>query len=200
MEQKIIKLRNTFGTTPLDINEIEGLIPSHITTQSELNEWEQTNILKAELWLNKTMPNNEEILNIEFIKKLHHKMFSDTWHWAGKFRKSNKNIGIDWHLISVQLKYLLDDVKFQLPHKTYSMDEIATRFHHRLVFIHPFANGNGRLSRLITDHFLIAQDHERFTWGQNNFNNSNDTRKTYITALRLADKQDYSLLLKFVKM
>lgn len=192
-------LRNILGTTPIDPNEAEELIPIHITTQAELNEWEQTNIIDAQLWLSNKQPKSSEILDQNFMRKLHKKMFGKTWNWAGKFRKTDKNIGIIWHTIPVQLKHLLEDVNFQILHKTYVLDEIATRFHHRLVFIHPFINGNGRWSRLITDTFLLSHKQKPFSWGKINFKNTDDARKQYIAALKLADKRDYSLLFDFMR-
>lgn len=192
-------LRDIFGTTPIDPNEMDDLIPTHITTQAELNEWEQTNITDAQLWLNNRQFKLDEVLSQVFIKKLHQKMFDNTWRWAGKFRKTNKNIGVDWYAIPVQLKQLFEDVAFQVLHNAYSLDEVAARFHHRLVFVHPFVNGNGRLSRLMTDSFLLSNKQKIFSWGMTNLTNENSLRKQYITALKTADKQDYSLLIDFVR-
>jgi len=188
-----------YGSTPLDLNEIEELIPIHISTQAELNRWEQANILEVEEWLNKHKFNNKDILEFDFIKEMHFKMFNKTWKWAGKFRKTNKNIGSDWPLIAIHLKQLLDDVHYQLSHKTYIVDEIAARFHHRLVSIHLFPNGNGRHSRLMTDLLLRAENVERFSWGQNSLNEIVLSRRNYIEALRKADQHHYQLLLDFVR-
>lgn len=192
-------LRDIFGATPIDPNEIDGLIPEHITTQEELNEWEQANIVEAQLWLNNKQLITEEVLGQVFIKKLHQKMFGKTWRWAGKFRKTDKNIGCDWYTIPVSLEQLFDDVNFQLLHNTYVVDEIAVRFHHRLVAIHPFANGNGRLSRFITDLFLVSCKQKMFSWGMVSSEDEASIRKRYIRALKAADAHDYSLLLGFVK-
>lgn len=192
-------LRNTFGTTLLDPNEIDGLLPEHITTQNELNEWEQSNILEAKLWLNNKRITTQEILGQLFIRNLHRKMFGKTWGWAGEFRKSNKNIGCEWFVVSTSLKQLFDDIFFQILHETYSLDEIATRFHHRVVYIHPFPNGNGRLARIVTDLLLVSHKHKAFSWGKNSPHSKEDIRKQYITALKAADKSDYSLLINFVR-
>lgn len=190
------------GATPLDLDEANGLIPQHITTQGQLNEWEQANILEAEKWINRQRQLNQlEILTVDFIKKLHQIMFNKTWSWAGKFRQTNKNIGVDWVFIAIELKVLLDDVNYQLKNNVYSVNELATRFHHRLVSIHPFSNGNGRHARMMTDIVLLSQDHPRFSWGSKakNFTDSSDVRQKYIKALRLADEMDYTLILEFVK-
>lgn len=192
-------LRNIFGTTPIDPDEMDSLIPTHIINQNELNEWEQTNITSAQLWINNKKLKPNDILNEIFVKKLHTKMFDKTWKWAGKFRKSNKNIGVDWHTIPIQLRQLLNDVSYQAKYDTYHIDEIAARFHHRLVFIHPFVNGNGRFSRLITDSFLLSHEQKTFSWGMASLKEEDALRKQYINALKAADKHDYSLLLKFIR-
>ena len=127
-------------------------------------------------------------------------MFGKVWKWAGKFRRTNKNIGADWTKTPVELKMLLDDVRFWIENKTYAIDEIAYRFHHRLVWIHLFPNGNGRHARMMAD-ILLSQvfDTEAFTWGNGNLMDAGKTRKQYIEALRAADKHDYTLLKKFVR-
>jgi len=188
------------GATPLDPDEARGLIPKHITTQGQLNEWEHVNILEAEKWISRQSFKLAEVTTTEFIKKLHQRMFDKTWSWAGQFRKSNKNIGVDWFSISVDLKLLIDDTRYQLENKVYPMDELVTRFHHRLVGIHPFANGNGRHGRLMADIVLLSQGFPRFSWGRGkNLVKSSPVREQYITALRAADGRDYALLLDFVR-
>jgi Fic-DOC domain mobile mystery protein B len=186
----------SYGATPLDPNETEGLIPKFITTQYELNEREQENILQAERWAFSRKKSN--ILTLEFIKQLHKKMFDHTWRWAGEFRRSNKNIGIDWPLISVELTQLLLDVEYQLKNSIYPSREIALRFHHKLVSIHCFPNGNGRHARIMTDILLTSQGFKRFSWGNDKANTSEDIRKNYIMALRAADNHDYTKLINFL--
>tara|TARA_R110000868_G_scaffold158036_4_gene385886 strand:+ start:51805 stop:52407 length:603 start_codon:yes stop_codon:yes gene_type:complete len=188
------------GATPLDPDEVEGLIPQHMTIQAQLNEWEQDNILQAEQWLISRIIRLELLLTEKFMKTLHKKMFSDTWKWAGQFRKSNKNIGVEWQQIPTQLKLLLDDVRFQIKHESFELDEIAARFHHRFVAIHPFVNGNGRHSRLATDMLLIkVLALPRFSWGRESLVNASQTRELYIASLRSADKGDYAQLLGFIR-
>jgi len=188
------------GATPLDPDEIEGLIPKHITTQGQLNEWEQLNILEAEKWVTRKRFNHINILTVHFIKDIHFKMFNKTWHWAGQFRQSNKNIGIDWPTISQAIKLLLDDSLYQLENQIFPLDELAARFHHKLVSIHPFPNGNGRHARMMTDILLLSCNHERFTWGSSaDLIDKSVTRDNYISALRAADRYDYSALFTFVR-
>jgi Fic-DOC domain mobile mystery protein B len=189
------------GATPLDGDELASLSPGHITTQGELNEWEQLNIVQGESWARKQ---RKEILNEGFLRQLHKQMFGETWKWAGKFRKSDKNIGVDWLKISVELKNLLDDTHFQIEHASYSPDEIAIRFHHRLVAIHPFPNGNGRHARLMADLLIERLGKPRFTWGSRSMNSgnlldANETRQHYISALQAADCRDIAPLLAFAR-
>jgi len=187
------------GATPLDPDEMEDLKIKTITTRGELDRWEQQNIGEAMDWL-ESRKNKSEILNVDFVKKLHDKMLNKVWAWAGNFRKTDKNIGVDKYRIGVELKILLDDTKYWIDNDTYEPDEIAARFHHRLVKIHCFPNGNGRHSRLITDTLLSdVLNKEPFTWGNGNLSIEGDIRDTYINALRSADNNDYGPLIKFVR-
>ena len=186
------------GATPIDPDEVKGLILTHITTRGELDRWEQDNIAEALAWLDKTKP--KDILNGKFIRKLHHRMFHNVWSWAGEFRLTNKNIGVTWWRVPVDVKSLCDDVIWRVDHHQASPDLLAIQFHHRLVSIHPFPNGNGRHARLIADLFLenILQT-PRFSWGGKDLSKVSDARKKYILALCAADKNDYDQLLEFAR-
>lgn len=186
------------GATPLDPNEVSGLIPSHITNREELDRWEQDNINEALGWIEKRKP--RDILHEEFIRQLHRKMFCHVWRWAGKFRQSEKNLGVPFYKISIELKTLCDDVPYWIEHKTFAHDEIAAWFHHRLVCIHPFANGNGRHARLITDILLEnVLNRPSFTWGQAKLAQKGQDRTQYIESLVAADRGDCQSLLEFVR-
>lgn len=188
------------GATPLDPDEANGLLAGHITTQNQLNEWEQMNILAAEKWLSRQAFKITNVAQMDFIKKLHQRMFGNTWSWAGEFRRSNKNIGVDWLVIATELKILLDDLIYQLENNSFKMDELVARFHHRLVVIHPFLNGNGRHARMMADIVLLSQGFQRFTWGSaNSLASSSSIRANYIGALRAADQKDYAPLIRFVR-
>lgn len=188
------------GATPLDQNENAGLIPQHITKQAQLNEWEQRNILEAEKWIIGKQFSLKKVATREFICNLHRRMFGNTWKWAGKFRQSNKNIGVDWLMVPMELKNLCDDLMFQIEKNAFDTDETAMRFHHRLVLVHLFANGNGRHARLMTDIILLSQDCERFSWSDHqSMTSPHVIRKNYIEALRAADRGDYQLLKMFLK-
>lgn len=185
------------GTTPLDPDEAAGLIPAHITTLGQLNEWELANIVEGERWA--FARKRKDLLSSRFARLLHKRMFGNTWRWAGSFRLTEKNIGVDPVQIAPELKKLCDDMTYQIAHGTHARDEAAARFHHRLTWIHPFANGNGRFSRTMTDLLLVQNGASRFSWGAGNIALESDVRRGYIDALRAADGRDYSLLLAFVR-
>jgi len=184
------------ASTPLTEEEREDLIPSYIALRPELNEAEQANLLEAEEW---AFARKRDVLDERFLTRLHKRMFGRVWRWAGKFRKTERNIGIDAYRITVELRQLLDDCRYWIEHGTYEPDEIAARFHHRLVLIHPFPNGNGRHARIATDLLLVSMGRPRFTWGRVNLVDPGETRQRYVDALRAADHHDIGPLLEFVR-
>jgi Fic-DOC domain mobile mystery protein B len=160
----MIKFIYPEGATPVTQDDLFNLIPEHIHTQNDLNAWEQMNILQAEI--EGPSKKHGALLSQEFMKALHLQMFNRTWKWAGKYRQHQTNIGCPWQEIPTRLKILCDDITYQLEARTYPIDELVARFHHRLVFIHPFPNGNGRFSRLMADFLLSDLGEERFAWGE----------------------------------
>ena len=191
----------TVHQTTLDEDEKEGLLIKSITTRQELDEFEQQNIEKAIDWSMRKKFKISKILSEKFVCKLHRKMFDQTWSWAGEFRKTNKNIGVDKYRIGVELGQLLSDCKYWIENDTFSPDEIAIRLKHRLVKIHPFTNGNGRHSRLFAD-ILIEHGFNKpiFTWGSNKNESQDEIRNQYLKALFKADKEDYRPLIEFARM
>jgi Fic-DOC domain mobile mystery protein B len=186
------------GATPLDPNETSGLRLSHVSTRAELDRWEQDNITSGETWA--FARRRADILSDGFIRRLHQRMFGTVWRWAGRFRTSDKNIGGPWWRIPADLRNLCDDVAVWIGSGSYHPDEIAARFHHRLVSIHAFPNGNGRHARSMTDLLLVQRlERSRFTWGSGNLADPGECRKRYIEALRSADGHDYGPLLEFVR-
>jgi len=154
------------SATPIDPDEAKGLIPSHLTLQRELNEYEESNILEATEWL--------------------------------LARRTDKNIGVSWFEIPVRLRQMLGDVRAQIEHQAYSSVEIAARYHHRLVAIHVFPNGNGRHGRLMADLLLTELADQRFEWGRGSLLAANELRARYIAALQAADAGDCQPLLDFL--
>ena len=188
------------GQTPLDEDEMEGLLIPSIATRAELDEFEQQNIEQAMQWTLGRSLKPGVIFTEDFIRTVHKRMYGDVWAWAGSFRKTNKNIGVDKWQIPSDLKYLLDDAKYWHENNTYPPDEIAVRFKHRIVSIHCFANGNGRHSRLMAD-IIIEKIYKLpvFSWGAANLSSEGDTRTAYLKAVKSADKGDYSWLLAFAR-
>jgi len=188
------------GQTPVDEDEKEGLLIETISTRNELDEFEQLNIEEAVQWVLGKNFKASAIFTEKFICDLHRLMYGHVWKWAGEFRKSNKNLGVDKHQIPLQLKMLCDDALFWIQNKTYPNDEIAIRFKHRLVSIHCFPNGNGRHSRLMADIIIDKIFNENaFTWGAGNLTKPGQARTAYLKAIKQADSGNYKPLLEFAR-
>ena len=186
------------GQTPLDPEDLEGIKHPHVMTRGELDQLEQANIEEGLRWL--ARQRSSDLLSDDFARKLHRKLFGEVWSWAGTYRQTEKNIGINPLQIAAQLRTLLDDARFWAEHGAYPPVEAAVRFHHRLVVIHPFANGNGRFSRIMADAYLEdVLEADPIDWGGGyDLQAMNERREQYIAALRAADAGDYSLLFEFV--
>jgi Fic-DOC domain mobile mystery protein B len=183
--------------TPLEPDEREGLLQTWITYRRELNEAEQANVAAGAAWARRQR--RLDILTDAFVKKLHRRMFGAVWDWAGEYRRTERNIGIDPIRIPVEVRMVLDDVRYWIENRTYPPDEIAVRLHHHLTVIHPFPNGNGRLARLMADLLAVRLGREPFTWGRVSLTDAGETRARYIAALRVADKHDIGPLLEFAR-
>jgi len=186
------------GATPIDPDEMAGLRFKHVSTRGELDQLEQASITQGLEWLEKLK--SPDVLTEGFICELHEQLFGSVWSWAGSFRKTEKNIGIDPIQITIQLRQLMDDVSYWIAYETYPPKELAARFHHKLVYIHPFPNGNGRHARIMADAALTKLLGESaIDWtGGYRLESMNERRDEYIAALRAADGHDFSELLKFV--
>jgi Fic-DOC domain mobile mystery protein B len=188
------------GQTPLDEDEKEDLLIQSIATRGELDEFEQQNIEDTIQWSLTRRFKSEQILSESFIQELHKRMYRNVWRWAGEYRKTNKNIGVDKLEIPIALRSLIDDASYWLENNIYDPEEFAIRFKHRLVSIHCFPNGNGRHSRMIAD-IIVEKIFQQpvFSWGSRNLSDEKELREKYLLALRKADKGDFSLLLKFAR-
>ncbi len=195
-----IDLEYIDGQTPLDEDEKSGLLIKSIATRGELDEFEQQNIESAIQWTMNRNFKKENIFAEEFARQLHKKMYGNVWKWAGEFRKTEKNIGVDPVKIGVSLKQLNDDILFWVENRTFSDEEIAIRYNHSIVSIHCFANGNGRHSRLMAD-LIITKifSKEVFDWGQSSLSNSSEIRSSYLNALMEADNGNIEPLIDFSK-
>jgi Fic-DOC domain mobile mystery protein B len=182
--------------TPLTAEERDGLIPSHVTLRSELNELEQQNIVDA---VAVVFSRRRDPLTEAFAVGLHKRMFGQVWKWAGTYRKTNKNLGVNHWEVQPELLRVFDNVRYWVDNKTYSPDEIALRFHRDIVWVHPFPNGNGRWSRLMADMLAVRLGQSRFSWGNSTLRAPDETRQAYIAALKKADNHDYGPLLAFAR-
>lgn len=190
------------GATPLGPDDVEGLIPTWVATRSELNEVEERNISQAQMWASRRSWTVDAALDTVALIDLHRRMLGEVWTWAGKLRGRETNLGVDPLSIRTELHTLGRDVVVQLADTStsaWTLDEVAARFHHRLVSIHPFPNGNGRHARLATDVLLSAVGVPSFTWGRTLLDAQSQARIAYLSALRAADRQEYEPLLNFVR-
>ena len=195
-----LEIENVEGQTPLDEDEKDGLLIRTITTRSELDQLEQLNIEKAIIWLIRRNLRKDRILSEDFVKELHTRMFGEVWDWAGTFRKTDKNLGVEWIHIGVELRKLIDNTCYLIDRNLYGHDEIAIRFKHRLVQIHCFPNGNGRHSRLMAD--IIVEKifrEEIFPWKRSILLKSDKIRREYINAIKQADQGIIRPLIDFAR-
>lgn len=184
------------ANTPLTAEEREQLIPSYIAIRRELNEAEARNIADGFRWLTSR---KRDVLNQALLNDLHRRMFGQVWKWAGSYRTTPRNIGIDAYRIAAEIRQTIDDTRYWIDAQTYPPDEIAMRFSHRIVAIHPFPNGNGRFSRLIGDALAMQLGQPPFTWGGANLVDANETRRAYVAALKQADAHNIEALLAFAQ-
>jgi len=189
-------VRDDDANTPLTAEEREQLIPSYVTLRHELNEAEQINIGAALRW---AYARRRNILDRDILSELHQRMFGDVWRWAGQYRTTARNIGVEAYRIAMDVQQAIDDARYWVDHATYQPDEIAVRFSHRLGAIHPFPNGNGRFSRLVGELLAGQLGQSPFTWGQVNLVDAGETRARYVDALRAADNHDIGPLLLFAR-
>jgi Fic-DOC domain mobile mystery protein B len=185
------------GATRLDPAEEQGLIPTHVTLKSELNALEQANISAAESWL--LTARRKTVMDTVFLKRLHRRMFGEVWKWAGEYRKSDRNIGVDWPKVSIETEMLCRNAEYWRKETVYPPDELAIRFHHKLVWIHCFPNGNGRHSRLVADLLVSELGGTPFSWGSASLYVAGDARTRYLAALKKADQNDFVDLFAFAR-
>ena len=177
------------GNTPIDDDEALGLKLTWVRTRGDLNEAEAANILDARRAIRSSAL--DDVLDDLWLRQLHRRMFGDVWDWAGVYRLSDRNIGIDWTEVPAAVRNLVQDARawFGDDHQRTAV----ARFHHRLVAIHPFPNGNGRHSRAAADHLCTALGTAPPTWGALTYADTADLRAAYLAALRTADRDPNDL-------
>jgi Fic-DOC domain mobile mystery protein B len=190
------------GATPLEEEDLEGLIPDFVATRADLNQVEFENIVAALPWAQRQAHflGVEGILDYGLMLALHRRMFGDVWTWAGTQRQRVTNIGVEPHLIATQSRLLLDDAKYWHTREVFGPDDMAARIHCRLVSIHPFRDGNGRCTRLLADLYLTSIGAEPFTWGGATLDVDGSRRATYMSALiEAANTDEYAELTRFAR-
>lgn len=194
--------RVPLGATPLDSHEADGLLQLHVVTRQELDELEEANIQLGLEWAQRRAilgRRRMDVLTEDFLFELHRRMFGEVWQWAGKVRQTNKNLGFDKFEIRPGIRNLIEDARMWRERETFAPDELAVRFHHRLISVHPFSNGNGRHSRLMADLIVQQVGRSPFSWGGSSLTSTPELRSRYISALRDADRGDVEALLRFAR-
>jgi Fic-DOC domain mobile mystery protein B len=189
------------GATPLEAEDLVGLIPDFVATRADLNLVEFESITQALPWARRKARQHGPIglLSVNFLFELHRHMFGAVWTWAGTQRQRVTNIGLSPHLIIDQARSALDDVQYWHLHDIYPVDERAVRLHLRLVAIHPFRNGNGRCTRLLSDLYLTASGESPFTWGSANLDATGRVRGSYLDAIHAAEAGNIEALVAFAR-
>jgi Fic-DOC domain mobile mystery protein B len=185
------------GHTALTDEDREGLRLSYITTRGELNDAEQRNITSA--LVRRRPPGIQQLLDDAYLRGLHRAMFGDVWKWAGRYRLRETNLGVNPTHIPINVRDLVDDARTWIEHSTFEPDELTVRFHHRLVAVHPFVNGNGRHGRVAANFLIHALGRPAFTWGARTPRSTPDLRAAYLGALRAADAHDIGPLVAFAR-
>ena len=187
------------GATPLEAEDLEGLIPAFVATRADLNQVEYENIARALPWAQGQARRLAplQLLDEPFLYQLHSRMFGDVWRWAGTQRRRETNIGVAPHQIVTEVRLACADARFWHDHSVFPIDERAARIHYRLVRVHPFPNGNGRCTRLLADLYLTCIGAAPFTWGADASDRRSDIRQAYIAALERAAADEYASLVSF---
>lgn len=186
------------GATPLH-DESDLLIP-WVRTMSDLNRVEAENILRAqESYLRVTSSTGWQWFHYGGFQEIHRAMFGKVWAWAGRQRKEQTSIGVKTWLIGTKIAQLCEEVlSWGNSPVELSFVEKSARIHHRLVFIHPFENGNGRFSRLIADRCLLIWGCSYPKW-PSSISCNGSIRKKYISGLQEADRGNYDSLVLLMK-
>jgi len=180
-----------------------GAIPLDMTTRSDLNRYERQNIAKAFPWAlrHARLEGPLGVLNLSFLFQLHRRMFGEVWTWAGKPRQRDTNVGVDPTQILTQARQAFDDARYWHENATFETYELSVRIHFRLVHVHPFANGNGRCTRLVADLYRQSIGSPFLTWGGEavSLDDQGPARAAYIAAIVEAERGNYQPLIDFAR-
>jgi Fic-DOC domain mobile mystery protein B len=192
-----------YGSTPYE-DDISGLKlkvkPSQILTRKDVYIAEAENIRKVIMkYLTDTPTKEIAPFNLSWMLQLHKEMYYDVWDWAGTVRKTDLSLGVDKNQIFIQLRNLCDDIIFWENNNYFDLYEIAAKIHYNAVRVHPFLNGNGRWSRMLSNIYLMQNDLNLVKWNENELAKNNDSRKNYIDCIKKADEGDFKDFFKLHK-
>jgi len=138
----------------------------------------------------------QNTISEKLIRSIHQIVVQETEkEQAGKYRDANvfimgaKHTPPDAFEISRLMNNLI--IWLKQNNKKISTVELAALFHHKLVQIHPFLDGNGRTARLIMNLILMKDAYPLTIILKND-------RKKYYGVLAKADAGDYTPLVNFI--
>ena len=186
------------GQTPLPPELQKGLISKNVQTIGELDEYEEQNIAEGMVWLEDSNANS---LNYSFWLRLHKKLFGNVWNWAGEIRSHDLGNADFLYPEKVRpaLMQLIGDAEYWFKNDTYPKKETIARIHEKLLTIHPFANGNGRWSRILTEYICKQNKIDIPKWNLKSKDDPQKRRKEYIEAVELArHKRQFLKLIRVI--
>lgn len=183
-----------YGETPIDGDELDALLPAvrealgEPPTKAAVFDLEQqiqdevaadslTAVIDGSLAL-------DELMTDHFVRDLHHRSYGDVWLWGGRLRVRELNLGVAPEYIAVELRTALENLTERWNATSdFTPRQLGIAVHAETVRIHPFADGNGRSTRLLADLvFAAAHDStevELYNWSID--------KERYITLLREFD-------------
>ena len=196
-----------YGETPLPEDELASLLPDVVrilgepVTRAAVFDLEQgVQEQVAEELLTAALGGSlqpSELLTDYFLKDLHARLYGYIWTWAGKWRTHDVNIGVAYPQIAVDLRNSLNTILYRWENTDdWTPHELGVVAHAETVRIHPFADGNGRTTRLLADLvYVAAQDSDpvlQYDW--------NVDKVSYINLLRRYDtNRDVTGLARLLK-
>nr|BCX00339.1 MAG: hypothetical protein KatS3mg041_0385 [Bacteroidota bacterium] len=160
-----------------------------LTDPDAINRAELEGIARAQHFIFSLSP--RQPITAALIRRIHYEAFHHLYEWAGKYRRVSVLVGVlePPHPAQVPLlMYQLEkNLELRLPYATRGMEELVevlAEVHHRLTFIHPFRNGNGRTARLVCDLISLRCGGPPVVL----YAREGDLRRLYIEALRQADR------------
>jgi fido (protein-threonine AMPylation protein) len=182
------------GETPFDLS---GLRLSDVKTREQLDAAEFENNALAVLKYLAARPSKRLApFDFTWMLKLHQEMFGVVWDWAGNIRSENLSLGIPFYQIPAHLDQLVENLRVWEQFEPSALTR-AARMHVEAVKIHPFQNGNGRWSRLLSNIYLKQCGAKITEWPADLSRVESPIRGEYIAAIKAAiNEGDESLILE----